>query len=261
MTLISSKQNPRFKTALALLTKRGRDKEKAFLVEGRLEIGAFLCSGLVVSDIFYCSENATEAEQTLATNLEEKSGLRRAMLPAELIDKLSYRKGSGLVVAAKTPRQEQNEGASHSEQGLFLILEEPAKPGNVGAILRSASGFGASGVITVGNTVDRWNPNVIRSSIGSVFSVPLQQYTSWKEFLSARPELKLVGMHPDGTEVSELVFPKSVGVVFGAESKGLSAEAKSKCSRLVRIPMQGVADSLNLSVCVGVVAYAWNCTH
>jgi TrmH family RNA methyltransferase len=259
MTEIQSKQNPRYKFACSLQTKRGRDNEQAFLVEGKLEIQACLAAENQVLDLFYCPENASDGETNLVTAVENYSDLRRAILPQDLMDKLSYRRSCGLVVLSKTP---QVIDPDQMKRGLVLILEEPSKPGNLGAIVRTASGFGASGVVTIGNSVDRWNSNAIRSSIGSIFSMPVVQYPSWDDFLSDHQELTLVGMHPDGRAVDgSLTLPKSIGVVFGTESKGLSQEAQKLCSSLIKIPMLGVVDSLNLSVCAGVVAYAWSCCH
>jgi len=112
--------------------------------------------------------------------------------------------------------------------------------------------------VTIGSSVDCWNANAIRASIGSVFGFPVLHYGSWDAFLSEHHGLELVGMHPDGQQIHQSTStPQDVGLVFGTESAGLSPEAKQACQRLVRIPMSGVVDSLNLSVCVGIATYAW----
>jgi TrmH family RNA methyltransferase len=261
MFKIESRNNPRYKFAGSLVNKRGRVKAGALLVEGYLELQAALDANLKILDVFYCEDYLTTKDMEVQSRLREVPDLKPAYIPANLMGAISYRDECGVLIAFKSPDFKQV-GACAAAKGLHIILEQPAKPGNLGAVVRTASAVGATKVITVGPSVDRWNPNAIRSSIGSVFSLPVLQYADWDKFRSDFAELKLVALDPAGQELDAPTdFEHDIGLVFGAESSGLTGEAKQVCGKSVRLPMDGVVNSLNLSVSVGVAAYAWRWGH
>ncbi len=148
-------------------------------------------------------------------------------------------------------------GSSPGQTPCVLIAEALEKPGNLGAILRTADAVAADGVIAVGAPVDLFNPNVIRASTGAVFTVPvavvgLQRAVSW---LSDRG-IALVAATPESTEsVWSVDLTGPCALLVGSESNGLSPEARAAAGQLVALPMQGAADSLNASVTLSVMAY------
>ena len=174
-----------------------------------------------------------------------------------VLDKASYRRQSEGLIAVFAQFPTRLTEIPPESTPLILVAESVEKPGNLGAILRTADAVGATALVTTGSGVDPFNPNVIRSSTGAIFSVPyahadLAGLTSWLDdndvdLVVASPEADIVYWDAD--------LSGSIAILVGAENVGVSVEAIAAAQRTVAIPMSGTSDSLNVSVSIAVLAF------
>lgn len=254
---ITSRQNERVKQAVKLRDARQRKKQGRFIIDGVREIGRALDAGIEIVEVFVCPQlcKPPTAQELLARL--DNSGAVVAEVTGEVYAKLTFgSRSDGVVVVANTP--ERNLDALELPANpLIAILERVEKPGNVGAILRSADGAGMDAVIVVDPQTDLFNPNTIRSSVGTVFSKqvctsPLDQTLArlreWKvSLVAARPEA--------GQLYTEIDFSLGTAIVLGSEARGLTAAWQQADIAGIRLPMQGIADSLNVSTTAAVLFY------
>ncbi len=243
MEAITSRQNPHFRKLQALHKREERDASGCFLVEGEKELS-------LVKEI----EILYYEEITPATRDLFKKARESVKISKELLEQISYR-GCTAVAVCKSKLSSFNE---LSNQSLLLACEGIEKPGNLGAILRTADGAGVGGLIVADPVVDVFNPNVVRASLGALFCLPIVQTESEKalEFLE-REHLQIIVTTPSATKLYyEVDFTKPTCIVIGSESKGLSPKwLKHKQAMGVKIPMMGHVDSLNASISASVVIY------
>ena len=259
--VIDSPTNPRIRAAVALRERRDRDATGLTLVDGGREARRAIDAGVEVETAFVCaplltSEGAREAVHALA----RAQGKRDLVAVSQrAFEKLAYGDRSNGIVLVARPRVRGLADLELPDEPLVVVTEDVEKPGNVGAILRSADGAGADAVIAVGGT-DLFNPNVIRASVGTVFSIPvvaapIDEVAAW---LRERG-LRIVATRVDSPTLhvdADLRGP--VAVVLGSEAEGLSATWQGEGVTSIRLPMEGVADSLNVSAAAAVLLYeAW----
>lgn len=250
---ITSSQNPKIKNLLALEKPRERRKQCLFVVEGKKEIRMALDAGYKIGNLFYCEELISQDElKTFGTS-------DKLLIPVskEVFDKIAIREDSGGLLAVAEQKIHHLHSIRLSANPLLLILESVEKPGNLGAILRTADAAGVDAVITCDPQTDFYNPNVIRSSIGCIFTNQIASATS-EETLSW---LKKNNIVPYCTYLKasqpyhEVDYTKSCAIVMGTESTGLS-DTWTKDSRTnIIIPMQGSIDSMNVSTAAAVVIF------
>ena len=263
--VVDSPANPRLKSALRLRERRERDETGLTLVDGGREALRAMEAGAIVEVAFVCPSRIGSTE---ARRVVEKVGQRFEpyAAPIEVVelterafDRLAYgdrADGVVLVVHAPTTRLED---LVLPADPLVIVTEDVEKPGNVGAILRSADAVGASAVIAVGGT-DLHNPNVIRASVGTIFSVPVASAPAAEvdAWLRSR-DVRIVASRVDATALhvdADLTGP--LAIVLGSESAGLSDAWRAPDIGAIRLPMLGVADSLNVSAAAAVLLYeAW----
>lgn len=243
---ITSPSNERIKRLVRLRERRHRDREGVFVVEGLRLFERAIASGHRPLEI-YTDGSIDDPRLTDST-----------LVSSEVLDKASYRQASeGLITVF-----EQFETTLHdinpSSPALVVVAESVEKPGNLGAMIRTASAVGADALITVGSTTDVFNPNVIRSSTGAMFSLPLAStdLSSLGTWLGGH-SIALVAASPDADRnIWEVDLTGPTALMIGAEDTGLSPEAVDSADYLVSIPMsKGVVDSLNASISLAVVAY------
>ena len=264
-TGIDSPSNPRLRAALRLRERRERDETGLTLVDGGREALRAIESGAIVESAFVCRSRlgSTEAHR-VATMLDLGAG--RDSTSIELVEiserafqRLAYGdRADGVVLVVRAPRTELGDLDLPSEP-LLVVTEDVEKPGNVGAILRSADAVGASAVIAVGGT-DLFNPNVIRASVGTVFSMRVAAgsaaaVASWLRGLGIR----IVASRVDAAQLHvDADLRGAVAIVLGSESTGLSDAWQGPGVEAVRLPMAGATDSLNVSAAAAVLLYeAW----
>ncbi|AAF73591.1 RNA methyltransferase [Chlamydia trachomatis] len=252
------KNNARVKAALALKRQRARNSSY-FLLEGFREIHRALISGYHCLHVF-CGELISDKERDLDKELTAL-GIEKLPCPKEILERLSFKEHPDNFIAVFEKKrlscQEFLRLQRKNQQPFYLIVEQAEKPGNIGALLRIADGAGVDGVILCDPVVDLYNPNVIRSSLGAVFTVPIWQ-ASLEEVLALvrEQEWKIFTTTPSTqTFYFDQNFCQPLAVVFGSEKDGLSPSWLDGSFCNIALPMLGKADSLNLSSSVAAVAY------
>ena len=251
---ITSQQNPKIKLLLQLQQKSSeRRKAGLFVVEGRRELMHCLEAGFVVDTVFWCPsvETATEPMPPLP------DGVRVFEVSKEVYEKIAYRGSTEGVIAEVKTRQQTLDDLQLPEQPLVVVLERVEKPGNLGAILRSADAAGVDAVIVCDPLTDLYNPNLIRSSVGGFFSVPCVACTSEAciAFLKSAGIQILTAQLQDSSLYYDTDMRQATAIVMGTESTGLTDQWRQAADAHIRIPMLGRIDSLNVSVSAAVLMY------
>ncbi|MCR5019211.1 MAG: RNA methyltransferase, partial [Bacteroidales bacterium] len=213
--LITSAKNPKFKNLLLLQEKsKARREQGLFVVEGRRELEHCIEAGYTVRTVFVCSEIFGNAD--FGTNTIE--------LPAELYRKAAYREGTEGIIAEVEARAIGLDELELPENPLIVVLEAVEKPGNLGAILRSADAAGADAVIVCDPLTDLYNPNLIRASIGAIFTVPTVAASSEEviPWLKAKGIQILTAQLQDSSLYYDTDMFRGTAIVMGTESTGLS---------------------------------------
>ena len=250
--LITSPSNPKIKRLLALQQKSSARREAGlFVVEGQRELQHCIDAGFEIDSIFICpslhgSQPPSTSGQTKVFDVSE-----------EVYAKISYREGTeGIIAEVKTPERNLEELVL-PERPLVMVLESVEKPGNLGAVLRSADAAGADAVLVCDPLTDLWNPNLIRASIGAVFTVPCvacssQEAISW---LKARGIRILTAQLQDSSLYYDCDMTAGTAIVMGTESTGLTPVWREAADAHIRIPMLGELDSLNVSVSAAILLF------
>jgi TrmH family RNA methyltransferase len=254
---VGSRHNPRFRAALELRDARSRRERGLTLVDGAREIGRALAAGARLEEAWVARERIRSPEGVAALAAVEAAGAPIVEATSELLARLAYGdRDDGIVAIVATPRSDLD-ALTLPAAPLVAVVEGVEKPGNLGAILRSADGAGVDAVIAADPASDPWSPNAIRASIGAVFSVPLavdsvEAAQAWLD----RHEIRIVAADPDGELPYHAVdLTGAVAIVLGAEAAGLSAAWRSDGITRVRIPMRGAADSLNVAATAAILLF------
>ena len=277
---ITSAQNRKVKELLTLVEKsKARSAAGLFVVEGQRELGHCLDAGFIPETLFICGEvmavqnNAVNGAKTghLTENIEGKDGLDALIakaealnprlgvvqIPAFLYEKVAYRGSTEGIIAEVHSVPRALEDLRLGERPLVIVLESVEKPGNLGAVLRSADAAGADAVIVCDPLTDIWNPNLIRSSVGAVFSVPVAVCTSADAiaFLKERGIRIFTAQLQDSEWYYDTDMTGATALVMGTESTGLTQAWRDSADAHIKIPMLGRLDSLNVSVSAAVLLY------
>jgi RNA methyltransferase, TrmH family len=250
---ITSSANERIKKVLGLRNRRERDESGLFIIEGYRELSRAVQNNVKISELFICPKLFLgENEEALIHSIVGQNSFL-IELPPHLFEKISYRdRPDGLLaIAYKMNRslEEARNLLSTNKNPLIVIAEAIEKPGNLGTIIRSSDASGSDCVIVVNGCTDIYNPNVVRASVGTLFTLPVIE-TSNEEALIFCTSLgiKLIAATPEGSKLyTDISMKEGVGIVVGTEQLGLSSFWKSACNDAVRIPMLGTADSLNVA--------------
>ena len=281
MDQITSTQNPRIKQLINLQQKSGeRRKSGKFTIEGQREVQRCLEAGYDITALYICPEvmtqSATLGQTEWAHAMREREdvcGFCREKCPqAEIVavgrtvyEKIAYRGSTEGVVAVVRTRpntltelEKRLEALrAQGEEPLLIVLEGVEKPGNLGAILRTADAAGATGVIVCDPLTDLYNPNLIRASLGAAFTVPCATATS-QEAIAWLKE-KGIAILTAQLQDSELYYvtdmTRATAIVMGTEATGLTTQWRKAADAHIRIPMLGHCDSLNVSVSAAVLLY------
>ena len=246
---ITSAQNPRIKHLLALQQKSQlRRQEGLFVVEGRRELEHCLSAGYQIEELFLCLELAGEAALEANTIFT---------IPSSLYSKVAYRGSTEGVIAIVKERRFTLDDLKTGDAALFIVLESVEKPGNLGAVLRSADAAGADAVIVCDPLTDLYNPNLIRSSIGAIFTVPTVACTSEEciAFLQQHGINILTAQLQDSNFYYDTDMRGPTAIVMGTESTGLTQQWRQAATAHIRIPMLGQLDSLNVSVSAAILLF------
>lgn len=254
---ITSRQNPRVKDAVRLRTGRGRQRQGRFIVDGAREVLRAIKADVRFVEAFVCEELVDSADARRALEPLRESGAEILSVSPDVYAKLAFGdRDDGIVVVAETPRRQLRDLKLPAEP-LVAVLEGVEKPGNLGAILRSADAAGVDAVIVADGRTDLFNPNTIRASLGTVFRPNTCEATAAEalEWLDERG-LKIVAARPDADACyTDVDLRGGVALVLGSEAAGLSDAWRGARVVTVRLPMRGIADSLNVSTTAAVLFY------
>ena len=285
--MISSLQNPRVKAAASLRDARQRQKQRRIIIDGARELLRALQAGVQIVEVFLCEELCRSAEcDALMRKLAEVRSTEIVHVARNVFEKLAFgARAEGVVGVAHPPivsldnlSRHLGECAadSHSRLGqprpceLIAVLEGVEKPGNMGAVLRSADAAGVSALIVADGATDLYNPNAIRASLGTIFTLPVCAASSaealtWLQssklaIYAARVDAELEYTAADFTRPSALVLgSEASGLtdVWRAEGSGSTSGSTGSASAItpIKLPMLGVADSLNVSAAAAVLFY------
>lgn len=250
---ITSTQNPKVKNLLALEKPRERRKQCLFVVEGKKEIGLALKAGYKIGNLFFCEDIITRKE------LESLGADEKLLIPVskEVFDKIAVRENSGGVLAVAEQKTHRLDSIKLKPNPLILVLEGVEKPGNLGAILRTADAAGVDAVVISDPQTDFYNPNVIRSSIGCIFTVQTASATSEETIKWLRENnISIYCTYLKASQPYHSVdYKQPSAIVMGTEATGLSDTWVNASTANIIIPMQGAIDSMNVSTATAVVVF------
>ncbi len=253
---ITSPANARVKRLVALRHRRARDRAGVTLVEGYEELGLALSAGARPQELYVCPALAGPGAQRM---IDRVSGLGAEVIRVSrpVFGKIAYRESPDGWLAVLPAVRTNLAAVETGTSPLVLICEGVEKPGNLGAILRTADAAGVTAVIAADPVTDWANPNVVRASKGTVFSVPVASASTAEVFAWLEEHsLALVAAAPDGDvplTAADLTGPTAIAV--GSEANGLPAAWLERAGTRLRIPMFGRADSLNVSTSAAILLY------
>ncbi len=254
---ITSVRNLRVKHLVRLRESSHRKRQGRFPVEGRREVERALGTGWPVETLYFCPDYFTREDAYGLVEAADKAGVECILMGKAPFAKASLRESpDGFLAVARTRTPLLDELATGTPP-LLLVAQAIEKPGNLGALLRTADAAGADAFITCDPVADLCNPNAIRASQGSFFHVPTAAATTGalKAWLGRRG-IRAVMTTPEAERTlweADLTGP--VAIVVGAESKGLAPEWLDGAGTSVRLPMRGLADSLNVNTAAAVCLY------
>jgi TrmH family RNA methyltransferase len=247
--MITSKSNPKIKNVVKLQKSSERREQNRIIIEGRREIERAVACGFVVDTLFICNDILKESVNIAANYVEE--------VTLEVFEKIAYREGSDGLLAVAIPKYADLKSFKPKKNPLIIVLETVEKPGNLGAIMRTADAAGVDAVIIADPRTDLYNPNAIRASIGTIFSVPLFACSSEECINWLREnEIKIYCTYLKASiDYLEADFRQGSAIVMGTEATGISDIWVDAADQNLIIPMNGIADSLNVSVTTAIVVF------
>ena len=258
MEKITSLQNSLIKKAQALREASERREQGMTVIDGAREIMRAVKAGIVLDKIFFVNDQQESGNECVRSVLKLSSGkVELVEVSDKVMEKLAYgQRHEGILALARTPLLALKD-LKLSDQPLVVVLESLEKPGNLGAVLRTCDGAGVEAVLVCDSKTDIYNPNVIRSSTGIVFSLPVVGAKSEEivAFLRSR-KIMICASTPAAQQVyAQVIFKGAWAIVLGSESEGLSDFWLKAADTTVKIPMKGLADSLNVSTSAAIILY------
>ncbi len=254
---IYSFQNSHVQTIRNLRNKKYRDETGLMIIEGRREVWAAQHSGIAFQDIYFSETWANDEGSVDAQRSFKANAVSHWVLKDALFEKISFGHRQEGVLAVCAQPHKTIKDFKLSKCPLLVIVEHVEKPGNLGAILRTCDGVGVDGLIICDPITDIYNPNVVRSSLGTIFSVPLAQATNADAlaFLQEhRIQICATVIH-SSLEYTDAKMSMPLAFVLGSEQNGLSDFWQGQAHFKIKIPMKGKADSLNVSATAAIVLY------
>ena len=248
--MITSKTNPKIKNLVKLQKASERREQNRILIEGQREIERAQACGFEIEQLYVCESLLREPVRVKATFTET--------VTEEVFDKIAYREGSDGLLAVAIPKYADLQQFNPKKKNpLIIVLETVEKPGNLGAVMRTADAAGVDAVIIADPRTDLYNPNAIRASVGCIFSVPLFACSS-EECIKWLKDNKITiycTYLKASIDYLEADFKKASAIVMGTEATGISQQWVEAADQNIIIPMNGIADSLNVSVTTAIVTF------
>jgi len=252
---ITSPQNPVIKQLVQLKEKsRIRKKTNQFLIEGKRELSLAIKGGYEIETLLYFSDLFSESEAESIS----KYGMEVIEISKEVFQKLAHRDSTEGIIAVVNSKKHQLEALQlESKNPLILVAEAPEKPGNIGALLRTADAANVDAVIIANPKSDLYNPNIIRSSVGCVFTneIALSSSEDAITFLKKYNFNIYSAILQESKPYHTQNYTLPTAIVVGTEATGLTQEWRDAATQNISIPMQGDIDSMNVSVAAGILIF------
>lgn len=255
MDEITSLQNPKVKQVVRLRERRQREKSDLFLIEGYRELLRAVDVGRAIETLFICPELFLGSNERL---LIERSGAQVFVCPTHVFQKISYRdRPDGLLAIALQSHLTLDSLVIPETPPLYLIAEAIEKPGNLGTILRSSDATGVDALVVCDRCTDIHNPNVVRASVGTLFTVPVIEAEGEATLRWLKENgVSILAATPQATQnYTEVDMTKPLAIAVGTEQLGLSDLWMEQADLQVSIPMLGTADSLNVATATTLLLY------
>lgn len=260
---ITSAANPRVKALASLRRKGSSTEDPRILIDGLREISRASQAGLAIDELYCCRALLDGGEADALMKELSSHGSRIIEVPEHVFEKFRYGdRTGGLVAVAARPSRTVVDLANHRlESGatapLIAVVEQVGKPGNLGAILRSADGAGVEAVLAVESAIDVYGPNVIRASVATVFRIPVVELSAADAMAYLKEQrFQIVAATPEGKmDYTSIDYRGPTAFVFGAEDQGLTKAWTGPDVKAARIPMRGIGDSLNVSITAALFFY------
>lgn len=246
---------------MRLKERRERNAEGLFLIEGYRELKRAADAGIALQTLFYCTDLFLGINEEDLIAQVRKQGAEVLSCDRKVFDKLSYRdRPDGLIAIARQMQHQLTDLIARiagKKDPFIVIAEAIEKPGNLGTILRSADAAGVDGVIVCDRCTDIYNPNVVRASVGTLFTLPVVEASSAETFLWLKERnIRVVAATPSAQQLfTDADFKGGIAVAVGTEQLGLSEIWMEAADIQVRIPMCGAADSLNVATAATLIMY------
>ncbi len=256
MKKITSYQNPYIKELLKLQEKsRARKKQGLFLIEGKREVSLAIEGGYDIETYIVAPEIFSNNEEQLLDFTKSNNYIE---ISNDIYQKLAYRNSTeGIIAVVKAKTFSLGDLKFTSKSPLIMVMEGVEKPGNIGAILRTADAAKIDAVIIANPKTDLYNPNIIRSSVGCIFTNKVATGTT-EEVISFLKE-KNINIYSTTLQNSnkyyEENYTKPSAIVVGTEATGLTEQWRTQATQNINIPMEGVIDSMNVSVAAAIVLF------
>lgn len=254
---ITSANNPKIKRILRLQKfSKDRINENVLVIEGSREIHRALISGFEFESIYICNKLITsEIKDSILNDFHEQ---KRIYISENIFSKIAYREGSDGIFAIAINKKTNIDDLNLPQNPLLLVIENVEKPGNIGAMLRTADAAAVDAVIICNNSTDLYNPNIIRSSLGCVFSLKIvecETKTAITYLNKKNIRIFATVLSDKSKKYTKIDYTAPSAIVLGSEANGLSQEWREASQAEIIIPMLGIADSLNVSVTAAVVIF------
>jgi len=256
-SMLSSLQNPRVKQLITLRDRRTRDEAQQFIIEGYRELLRATDAKCKIDTLFICPELFLGTNEAALIKRIEGTGATVFVCTDKVFKKMSYRDRPDGLLAISPQQHKELKDIVLKENPFFIVAEAIEKPGNLGTILRSSDAVGLDALILCDRCTDIHNPNVVRASVGTLFTVPVIE-AGGKETLQwlKKNGISILAATPSAEhEFTEVDLTKPIAIAVGTEQLGLSPLWMENADIKVRIPMRGVADSLNVAMATTLLLY------
>jgi len=255
---LNSLQNPRVKYISRLYRPRFGKKECKFIIEGSLMVSEALQYNWPAEQIICTHAWQISSRGSLVQELANAAGIEIVQVSQEVFKKLSATETPQGVLAVLKRREKELDQLAFENPTLIVLVDGVQDPGNVGTIIRSADASGAQGVILLKGTADLYNPKTLRATMGSLFHIPVIEAESIGrvQCFATTAGMQIIAGSPSAKQtIISCNFKAPTIVAVGSESEGCSEELLSICDHIVKIPMPGLAESLNAAVAVSIILY------
>jgi TrmH family RNA methyltransferase len=255
--LITSIHNPRVKRAARLRDRRGRKQQNRMLVDGLREIQRACTAGIETEELYVCESMLDAMTRSSAMELAATFDVEIMRVTEEVFRKLAFGQRAEGVVLVGIPPKRRLDDLSLDTNAMIAVLESVEKPGNLGAVLRSADAAGVSAVVVADALTDLYHPNAIRASLGAVFTVPVCAASTDEviRWIRQRHVATFAARVDGAVPYTEVDYRQPCAVVLGREATGLSAAWHDSWVTPIKLPMLGTVDSLNVSVTAAVLFF------